>query len=69
MTPVQAADTDRKIRAVIDLNGDGQTDLIWQHMSDGLLGAWLMQNGTTAANMLFLNPSGVGSSWKSLGPR
>jgi hypothetical protein len=68
LNPVQVADTDWKIRAVIDLNGDGQTDLIWQHMSGGWLSAWLM-NGVTAANVVYLAPSSVGSSWKIMGPR
>jgi len=67
-TPIQVADTDWRIRGVIDLNGDGKTDLIWQHMSDGLLAAWLM-NGTTAVSTVYLNPTSVGSSWKIMGPR
>jgi len=68
VNPMQVGDADWKVRAVIDLNGDGKTDLILQHMSDGLLGAWLM-NGGTATSMLFLNPASIGSSWKIMGPR
>ena len=68
LNPIQVGDTDWKIRAVIDLDGDGQTDLIWQHMSDGYLSVWLM-NGITAVNTIYLSPSNVGSSWKIMGPR
>ena len=35
-----------KVRGVVDLNGDGISDLVWQH-DNGAVGAWLMQ-GTTA---------------------
>ena len=66
--PGQTADPDWKIRAVTDLNGDGQTDLIWQHESAGWLAAWLM-NGATVANTVFLNPSSVSGGWKIMGPR
>ena len=68
LNPVQVADPEWKIRAVIDLDGDGKTDLIWQHMSAGWLGAWTM-NGGTATNTVLLNPASIGSSWKIMGPR
>jgi hypothetical protein len=57
-----------RIRAVVDLNGDGQTDLIWQNMAEGWLCAWLM-NGVTATNGVFLNPASVSGGWKIMGPR
>jgi hypothetical protein len=68
LNPVQVADTNWRIRAVIDLNGDGKTDLIWQHMSAGLLSAWLM-NGSSVASAVSLNPANVTGSWKIVGPR
>src|SRR4029079_3650373 len=57
-----------RIRAVVDLNGDGQTDLIWQNMAEGWLCAWLM-NGVTAANGVFLNPASVSGGLEIMGPR
>jgi hypothetical protein len=57
-----------RVRAVVDLNGDGQTDLIWQNMAEGWLCAWLM-NGVTATNGVFLNPASVSGGWKIMGPR
>ncbi len=68
LNPMQVADPAWRIRAVIDLDGDGKTDLIWQHMSGGWLGAWIM-NGGTATSTGLLNPTSIGSSWKIMGPR
>jgi len=68
MNPSQVADTDWKIRAVTDLNGDGKTDLIWQHMTGGWLSVWVM-DGISANAMLYLSPSSVFGGWKIMGPR
>ncbi len=68
LNPAQVGDTAWKIRAVIDLNGDGKTDLIWQHMAGGSLSAWLM-DGINAASIVYLNPSNVSGGWKIMGPR
>jgi len=67
-SPAQVADPSWRIRAVIDLNGDGKPDLIWQHMSAGLLSAWLM-NGSTVASAVSLNPGSISGGWKIVGPR
>ena len=66
LTP-SLVDPDWKIGAVIDLNGDGQTDLVWQHR-DGWVSAWLMI-GTKVASMPLLTPSRVDPSWQLVGPR
>jgi len=68
LNPAQAADTDWRVRAVIDLNGDGRTDLVWQRMSTGTLSAWLM-NGINAVSMIFLSPANVDPGWRIMGPR
>lgn len=39
----RVTDTDWKIRAVGDTNGDGFADLIWQHRTNGGLAVWLMR--------------------------
>ena len=65
--PAQITDQGWYIRAVIDLNGDGHTDLLWQHDS-GYLGAWFM-NGVTQSNAVLLNPSTVSGGWQIMGPR
>ena len=67
LSPSQVTDLNWRIRGVIDLNGDGHTDLLWQHTS-GLVGAWLM-NGTTQSSAVLLNPSTVSGGWQIMGPR
>ena len=56
-----------KVRGVVDLNGDGVSDLVWQHTT-GAVGAWLMQ-GATATTMTSLVPGGVNPEWDLAGPR
>ncbi len=56
-----------KVRAVVDLNGDGNSDLVWRH-DNGSVGVWLMQ-GTTAATMANLVPGVVGLEWDLAGPK
>ena len=67
LTP-SASGLDWELRSVIDLNGDGQTDLIWQNNISGAVGAWLM-TGTTATSVSLLNPGSVASGWKLAGPK
>ena len=42
LSPDQVTDTNWKIRAVADMNGDRRLDLIWQNQSNGVLSIWLM---------------------------
>ena len=48
------ADTGWKINAVGDLNGDGRSDIVWQHATLGTLAVWLM-NGSVVQNTLLLS--------------
>lgn len=67
LSPGQIADTDWKIRAVGDINGDDMPDLIWQHATTGEVAAWLM-NGTTMMSGVFIGlvPD---TNWRIVGPR
>jgi hypothetical protein len=67
ITPGQVTDLNWKIRAVGDLNGDDMPDLIWQHVIDGRVAAWLM-NGTTlmSGNVIAQVPD---INWEIVGPR
>jgi VCBS repeat protein len=67
LPPGQIADTDWKIRAVGDLNGDDMPDLIWQHATTGEVVAWLM-NGTTMMSSVVIGlvPD---TNWRIVGPR
>ena len=51
----------------MDLNGDGNSDLVWQHTTASV-GVWLMQ-GTTATTMTNLTPNSVAPEWDLAGPR
>jgi hypothetical protein len=66
-SPSQVDPATWRLRGVIDLDDDGRTDLLWQS-TNGSLVAWMMQ-GTTAATVRSLNPAGVGSGWRLVGPR
>ena len=69
LLPSRVDDTNWRIVAAGDLNGDGQADLIWQHQTTGMLAAWLM-NGQQASDSLLLTPDTVADTgWKIVGPR
>jgi hypothetical protein len=58
------ADTNWKIRAVTDANGDGKADLIWQNDANGGLIVWFM-NGKTVTSWSYLSlPAFTDLNWK-----
>jgi hypothetical protein len=60
-------DTNWKIRAVTDANGDGKADLIWQHDTNGGLVVWFM-NGNTVTSWSYLSiPAFTDLNWKIAG--
>jgi hypothetical protein len=66
MSPDRVADTRWKIAAVGDLNGDGQTDLVWRS-TNGWIAAWLMTGLSMGQTYLF-NPSVVADpGWRIAG--
>jgi hypothetical protein len=69
ITPSRVSDTNWKIAAAGDFNGDGKADLIWQHQLSGMLAAWLM-NGYHAMDSVLLIPDTVADTgWKIVGPK
>jgi hypothetical protein len=46
------------VRAIADMNGDGQSDLVWQHETEGWLAVWFM-NGLTFIEGRLLSPNRV----------
>jgi hypothetical protein len=58
ITPERVADTDWKIVATADLDGDGHVDFLWRHQTAGWLAAWLME-GTTLRQSVSLAPERV----------
>jgi hypothetical protein len=69
MTPNRLADLDWKIRGVADINRDGLSDLIWQHVTSGKIAAWIM-NGAVMVSGSSFSPGVVSDlNWKIVGPR
>ena len=69
LSPGNVADLQWKIRGAADLDADGQTDLLWQHTSDGALAVWLM-NGAALRTATVLTPSSVTDVlWWIVGPK
>jgi hypothetical protein len=66
-TPLQ--DANWKIRAIGDFDGDARPDLIWQHMTSGALGAWLMDNAHLRSGVLLSPPAVTDLDWRIVGPR
>jgi hypothetical protein len=67
--PGQVADLSWQVRAVGDLNGDGQADLVWQRAGSGTLAAWLL-NGVALAAGVPLSPAAVpDTNWRIVAPR
>jgi hypothetical protein len=67
MSIAQVADLNWKIAGTGDFNGDGQTDLIWQHQADGRLAIWRMR-GRTVMSADPLSPGQLADvNWKVRG--
>lgn len=52
LTPSQVEDTDWKVVGAGDLDGDGSSDLVWQHVGDGRVAAWFMSGLTLRSGEL-----------------
>jgi hypothetical protein len=69
LTPSSVDDTNWRIVATGDFNGDGQADLIWRNQVTGTMAAWLM-NGTAVGDSVFITPDTVAdTNWKIVGPK
>lgn len=69
LSPNQVSDTNWEIRAIIDLNGDGKPDLVWQNRTEGWLTVWYM-NGTQMFGAAYLTPNRVAdTAWVIMGPK
>ena len=67
LNPNRVDDPAWKIAGTADLNGDGKEDIIWQHSTQGLLAAWLM-NGTNILDGQLMNPNRLDDpAWKIAG--
>jgi glucose/arabinose dehydrogenase len=70
LTPGQVTDTNWKIRAIADMNGDRRLDIIWQNQFTGVLSVWLMNGTVRSGDGLRLDPASVDDTdWQIVGPR
>jgi hypothetical protein len=56
-----------QIRATADYNGDGQTDLLFQHVATGDLYVWHIVNNVFTSGA-YVNPARVDANWRVVGP-
>lgn len=64
-TPTRAADANWEIVGAADLNGDGNTDLLWYNATSGRIAYWLMNAALVRTAGNFTNPPSAGdNNWK-----
>jgi hypothetical protein len=69
LDPNGVSDTNWKVRAVGDYNGDGKPDIVWQYTPTGDILVWFM-NGVIRTGFSFTNPMNAGDpGWKVVGPK
>ena len=69
LNPNRVPDTNWRIAAIADVNGDNRVDIIWQHVGVGWIAAWLM-DGTNVTSSSSFNPYRVGdTNWRIVGPK
>ena len=67
ISPATVADTDWKVRTIVDLDRDSHPDLIWQHRVTGQIAVWFMNGGTLRSGEL-LGPGRVpDTNWTIVG--
>lgn len=69
LSPASMPNTQWKICGTLDLDADGQTDLLWQNVVTGELAVWFM-NGPALRSSTVPTPALVsGLLWRIVGPR
>ena len=63
----QVTDTNWRIRALCDLNGDGRADLLWQHRTQGLVAVWLMNGFSVLDASVLRAPAVTDPNWRLVG--
>ncbi len=62
LLPASTVDSNWRIAASGDFNGDGQEDLLWRSRIDGALVVWLLNNGVEFSSSLLQTPA-LDLSW------
>ena len=67
LTPGRVSDTNWRMVAAADINGDSLTDILWQHASEGWVAVWFM-NGTVRVSEQLLSPGRISDlGWRIVG--
>ena len=67
LNPAASADPGWRVASTLDLDGDGKTDLLFQH-DDGTVAFWRM-DGINLISGQLLNPPNPGAGWRVVGPK
>jgi subtilisin len=67
LTPNRMPDANWQIAAVGDMNSDGNSDLVWQHETDGRIKVWFMSGLTRASEGAFSPSRIANTNWKIVG--
>ena len=65
--PAQEPDSYWRIAAAFDVDGDGHTDLVWQHLRSGAMRIWRMNGVTRIGVTLFNRDRTVDPFWRIVG--
>jgi hypothetical protein len=69
ISPNTVSDTNWKIKAAVDVDGNGSPDFLWHHQISGALVVWFM-DGTTYLSGQTLTPAAVSDvGWQIAAPR
>ena len=58
------SDTHWKVAGTGDLNGDGYTDIVWRHDTQGWLACWFLQGNLLATTSMLSIPQIADSNWQ-----
>ena len=67
--PGQVSDTNWVIRGVVDIDRDGQPDLLWQNEANGMISTWLMDGLNRREGTLFTPGRVSDPNWVVVAPR
>jgi hypothetical protein len=67
LNPAAPGEAGWRVATTLDLNGDGKTDLLFQH-ANGRVAVWLM-DGINLISSEYLIPENPGAGWRIAGPR
>jgi phosphatidylserine/phosphatidylglycerophosphate/cardiolipin synthase-like enzyme len=64
LSPNRVTDSDWRIVAAADFDGDADNDLLWQHARTGVMAVWLMNGVTFVAPGVISNNTVTDTAWK-----